>query len=134
MKIWPQIDLIMLNTLTCARIWLNLTVFEIYAKNYCLTPMFYFLVKEAMFFDGSEIPTWVLCTIPQGTFIPSLVPISKVVSEENSFEKLLTDDIGRRRQQTPSNGISSYGLRPGELKYLKQLIYTLHFTDSKFFA
>ena len=41
-KIWPQVDLIMLNTLAYVRSGLNLMVFEIYVKNYCLTPMFYF--------------------------------------------------------------------------------------------
>ena len=45
-----------------------------------------FLVTAAMFFDRSKIPTPVLCRIPQGTFIPSLVPINQVVSEENIFE------------------------------------------------
>ena len=40
-------------------------------------------------FNGSEIHTPVLCRIPHGTFIPSLVPFGQVVSEEKSFEKLL---------------------------------------------
>ena len=46
-----------------------------------------------MFFDGQKIPTSVLCRIPQGTFIPSLVTMGKVVSEK-SFEKMsmATDD------------------------------------------
>ena len=43
----------------------------------------------AMFFDGSNIPTSVLCKIPQGTFIPTLVPIGQAVSEEKGFGKLL---------------------------------------------
>ena len=34
-------------------------------------------------------PTSVICRIPQGAFILSLVPISHVMSEEKSFEKLL---------------------------------------------
>ena len=67
---------------------LNLTVLEIYAKNTQSDPYILFLV--AMFFNGSKIPTPVLCRIPQETFIPSLVPIGQVVSEEKSFEKLLT--------------------------------------------
>ena len=46
----------------------------------------------AMFFDGSKIPTSVLRRIPQGTFIPSFVPIGQVVSEEKSFE----DDDGHQ--------------------------------------
>ena len=69
-------------------ILLNLTVLGIYAKN--TDPYVLFLVKVAIFFDRSKIPSSVLCTIPQGTFIPSLVPIDQVVSEEKSFEKLLT--------------------------------------------
>ena len=44
----------------------------------------------AMFFNGSKIPIPVLCRITQGTFILSSVPIGQVVSEEKSFEKLLT--------------------------------------------
>ena len=43
-----------------------------------------------MFLDGHKIPSTVLCRIPQGTYILSLVPIGRVASEENSFEKLLT--------------------------------------------
>ena len=61
------------------RIWLNLTVLEIYAKSYCLTPMF---------------PTSFLCKIPQETFIPCLVAIGQVVSEEKSFEKKVNDNDG----------------------------------------
>ena len=48
-------------------------------------PFVLFLVTAAMFFDGSKIPTTVLCTIPQGTFIPSSVPLGQVVSEEKIF-------------------------------------------------
>ena len=48
-------------------------------------PYVLFLVIAAMFFDESEIPTSVLCKIPQGTFIPSSVLISQVVSEGKSF-------------------------------------------------
>ena len=56
-----------------------------------------FLVTAAMFFDASKIPTSVLCTIPQGTFKPSLVLIGAIVLEEKSFEKLLTTtDDGRQ--------------------------------------
>ena len=46
-----------------------------------------FLVTAAMFFDRSKILTTVLCLIPQQTFIPSLVPIGKVVSEEKIIER-----------------------------------------------
>ena len=45
-----------------------------------------FLVTVAMFFDGSKIPTSVLCKIPKGTFIPSLVPIGQVVTEEKILD------------------------------------------------
>ena len=31
----------------------------------------------AMFFDGTKIPTSVLCRIPHGIFTPSLVPIGQ---------------------------------------------------------
>ena len=45
-----------------------------------------FLVTMAMFFDGSKIPTSVLCRIPQGILIRSLVPMGQIVSEEKIFE------------------------------------------------
>ena len=38
-----------------------------------------------MFFDGLKMPTSVLCRIPKGTFVPCLVSIGQVVSEENIF-------------------------------------------------
>ena len=53
-------------------------------------PYVLILVMAAMFSDRSKIPMTVLCRIPQGTFIPSLVTIGQVVSEKKSFEKLLT--------------------------------------------
>ena len=58
-------------------------------------PYVLFLVtgNSSQFFDESKIPTSVLCRIPEGTFIPSLVPTGQVLSEEKSFEKLLMDDI-----------------------------------------
>ena len=64
-------------------------VLEKYAKNYCLTLMFYilFLVTAAIFFNGSKIPTSVLCRKPKETFTPSLVPIGQAVSEEKIFER-----------------------------------------------
>ena len=53
--------------------------------------------------------------IPQEKFIPSLVRIGAVVSEEKSFEKLLVtmtdnNDNRQRQQQSPSDGNSSQGL------------------------
>ena len=36
------VSLIMRIISTIERIWLNLSILEIYAKNFCLTPMFYF--------------------------------------------------------------------------------------------
>ena len=53
-------------------------------------PYVLFLVTEAMFFDGSNISTLMLCRISKGTFKLSLVAISQAVSEERSFEKMLT--------------------------------------------
>ena len=68
------------------RVWLNLTVLEIYAINYCPTPVL-FLVMAVMFFDKTKTPTSILCRIPQRTFKPSLVPIGQVVSEEKIFQR-----------------------------------------------
>ena len=45
-------------------------------------PYVLFLVTAAMFFDPSKISTSVLCSTPQGTFIPSLISIGQVVSEK----------------------------------------------------
>ena len=76
-------------------------------------PYVIFIVTAAMLFDGSKISTLILRSIPQGTSIPSLVPIGEVVSEEKGFENLLTtrttttdDDDGGGR--TPSDGNSSH--------------------------
>ena len=55
-----------------------------------------FLVSSAIFFEGWKLHTQFLLRIPQGRFIPTLVLIGQVVSEDKSFEKLLTkadDDI-----------------------------------------
>ena len=46
-----------------------------------------FLVRAAMFFDGSKISKSVLCRIPQGTLVSSLVSNDEVVSEEKIFER-----------------------------------------------
>ena len=50
-------------------------------------PYVLFLVTTVIFFNGSKIPTSVLCRIPKGTFMPSFVPIGQVVSEEKLFER-----------------------------------------------
>ena len=57
---------------------------DIYEK-LLFDPYVVFLVTVAMFVDESKIPTSVLSRIPQGTFIPSLVLISQVVSEKKNF-------------------------------------------------
>ena len=48
-------------------------------------------------FDGSEIPTSILCRIKQGPFMQSLVPISQVVSEEKICEKKITSKIAKKK-------------------------------------
>ena len=58
-----------------------------------------------------KYPHPILCKSPLETFILSLVLISPVVSEEESFEKLLT--------MKPSDGKSSHGLWQGKLKMSK---------------
>ena len=37
-------------------------------------------------FDGSKIPTSVLCKIHQGTFTPSLTPIDHIMSKKKILE------------------------------------------------
>ena len=75
---------------------LNTLISQNLAISYCFSnicekrlsdPCFLLLVTEAMFFDGSKIPTSVLYNIPLETFIPNLVPISQVMSEEKIFER-----------------------------------------------
>ena len=58
------------------------------------------------FLDWLKIPISVLYWEPQGTFIPSLVPIGQVVSEEKSLEKIVEDGYAQRWQWqgTPSDG------------------------------
>ena len=60
-------------------------VLEIYEEKILSDPYVLFLVMAVMFFDRSKIPKSVLCRIPQGTFIPSLIPIGQVVSEVKYF-------------------------------------------------
>ena len=65
------------------------------SDNYAL-----FVVTAAMFLTDQKSPNSVLCRISQGTIIPSLVLIGQVMSEEKSFEKLLTtmtEDDNRRQ-------------------------------------
>ena len=50
-------------------------------------PYVLFLVTAAMFFDESKIPTSILCSIPQGAFIPIWFQFGQVVSEEKIFER-----------------------------------------------
>ena len=49
-------------------------------------PLLLCLVTTVMIFDGSKIAKSVPFRIPQGTFIPSLVPIGPAVSEKTIFE------------------------------------------------
>ena len=56
-----------------------------------------FLVTVALFFDGPKTPKSVLCMIPLGTFIPSLVSIGKVVSEEKIFERNKTKNSNKKK-------------------------------------
>ena len=50
-------------------------------------PYVLFLATTAMFFDGSKIPTSVLCRILLETFVPSLVPVGQVMSKEKILKK-----------------------------------------------
>ena len=81
-KISPQIDLIMLN----------LTVLEIYAKKLLSDPCSIFS-NSCHVFQRIKIPTSVLCRIPKETFIPSLVLIGQVESEEKSFQKIVNNQV-----------------------------------------
>ena len=97
-KLCQQIDLIMLNTISPYQNSAKLNGLGNIYEKLLSDPYVLFLVTVAMLFDGSKIPTLILCRIPQGTFKLSLVQIGQVVSEEKSFEKLLTttDDDGRQ--------------------------------------
>ena len=50
-------------------------------------PYVLFLVMAAMFFHRPKINISALCRIPLGTFVPNLVQIGPVVSEEKNFER-----------------------------------------------
>ena len=103
MKIWPQIDHMTAdrshhseNFFPCQNIAKPYSFGDICEK-LLSDPYVLFLVKAAMFLDGSNIPTTFLWKIPQETFIPSLIQTGQVVSGEKSLEKLLMtmdDDDG----------------------------------------
>ena len=80
----------MLNTFTPCQNLAKLNGFGDVCEKLLSDTYVLFLVTAVMFFDRSQNPTSVLCKIPQETFIPRLVPIGQVVSEEKSFEQLLT--------------------------------------------
>ena len=72
-------------------------------------PYFLFLVTAAMFFDESNIPKTKLCKIPQETFIPSLVSIGQIVSEEKNFVELLTRTTNDDRRQVMAIANMAFG-------------------------
>ena len=78
-------------------------------------PSVLFLVMVATFFNGSKISKLFICRIPQGAFLPSLVLNGPVDLE---------DDDEDNRRQMPSDGISSHGLWPNELKKAGSIIAT----------
>ena len=57
---------------------LKATGFELFAKKLQSDPYVLFLITSAM----SKIPTVILCRTPEGTIMPSLKPVSPVVSED----------------------------------------------------
>ena len=69
-----------LNVLEIIQALINRTHLKVNTQYICTVPCV--LVMTAMLFDVSEIPTSVLCRIPQGTFVLSLVSIGEVVSGE----------------------------------------------------
>ena len=92
----------MLNFLSHVRIWLILTVWDIYASQLLSGHYVLFLVTVAMFFDGSNILTTVLSKTPLRTIIPSLVPFHQVVPEEKKSEIFFYDD-GKRKVEAISH-------------------------------
>ena len=63
-----------------------------------------FLVTAAMFFNRSKIPTRVLCRIPQGTFIPSLVPMIKQC--QRRFLKEITLKIAKTSKKGDNSSMA----------------------------
>ena len=91
MKILPLIDFVKLNAAIPRQSLANPNGFgDICEKLLSDLYVLSFFLTAVMFFDGWKVPTSVLCRIPQETFIPGLVLIGQVVSEEKSFEKLWT--------------------------------------------
>ena len=89
MKIWLKIDH-MLNTFITSQNLAKPNDFEDICEKTTVWPLCPILVTAAMLLNCLKIPTYPLCRIPQGTFMPSLVPISQVVSEGKRFKKLIT--------------------------------------------
>ena len=71
----------MLNILTLYQNLAKSNGFGDISEKLLSDPYVIFFVTEAMFFDGSKIPTLAVCRIPYETLISSLVPIGQVVSE-----------------------------------------------------
>ena len=99
----------MLNNITSVRILQQFLSYlqELSSDPYVLlsSPYALFLVKAATFFDGSKIPTSVLCMIHQGTFMPSLVQIGQVVLEEKIFKRnniKNSKKMSKKRSITPT--------------------------------
>ena len=75
------------NLFSNERIWLNLTVLEIYAKNCCLIPMFYFNNSGHIFFARSAIPIHRLSNMFYTTFMHIFVSIHPVVLDSRRLSK-----------------------------------------------
>ena len=86
-------------------------------------PFVLFLVMATIFFNESKIPSSILCAIPQGTFIPSLVLINWSTRFRGEFCVIVYDGQLRR---TSSDGNSSHGLWPSELKLGKNPFWNLY--------
>ena len=91
----------MLNTFTQCQNLVKPNGFGDICEKLLSDPYVLFLVKVAMFFDESKIPTSSQYRMPQETFTSCLVLISQVVSEEKGFVQLLTtttddDDDGHQ--------------------------------------
>ena len=82
----------MLNTDPMSDVW-----WDICGKKLQSDPYFLFLKTAALFFDGSQIAAPVLCRMPHGTFISSLVLFGPVVVRGEVLKKNVNDD-GKNRQ------------------------------------
>ena len=113
-KIWPQIYLIMLNTFTqCQNLAKPNGFGDIYKKSAVWSLC-------SIFSNGSHV--FKLIKNPNSPFVQDTLRNNHYKFHANLFSSFIGEDVWRNcyRQQMQSDGNSSQGLWPGELKIISQ--------------